>query len=123
MPIRNIKSNAAEPGKGAKNGDALGTRVAKSSPMRSLTLAALRPFAALVALLAMGACGRNEHSRHVTVASATAVPSDVIFYPHVLYGGDAAYLVDGKWYRPGVNGWLVFTAEPLELELVRRALE
>ena len=50
-------------------------------------------------------------------------PSDVLFYPHVLYGGDDAYLVDGKWYRPGVSGWVVFTREPLELELLRQTLE
>ena len=47
----------------------------------------------------------------------------MLFYPHVIYGGDAAYLVEGRWYRPGADGWVVYTEEPLELEIVRHALE
>jgi hypothetical protein len=49
------------------------------------------------------------------------VPPDIAFYPHVYYGGDA-YLVEGKWFRPGADGWVMFTDEPLELELLRRSL-
>ncbi len=51
------------------------------------------------------------------------VPTDVVFYTHVLYGGDDAYLVDGQWFRPAASGWVVFTKEPLELALIRRSLE
>jgi hypothetical protein len=54
---------------------------------------------------------------------ASPVPSDVFFYGHVLYGGDDAFLVEGRWYRPAADGWRVFTEEPLELELLRRALD
>ena len=52
-----------------------------------------------------------------------SVPTDVVFYTHVLYGGDDAYLVDGQWYRPNATGWVVFTKEPLELALLRKSLD
>jgi hypothetical protein len=79
----------------------------------------LAPF---VLALAAG-CSRREASRHVRAEQATDLPRDVLFYPHVIYGGDAAYLVEGRWYRPGADGWVVYTEEPLELEIVRRTLE
>jgi hypothetical protein len=81
---------------------------------------ALAPFALA---LAAYACEKPDSVRHVRAERATDLPRDVLFYPHVLYGGDAAYLAEGKWYRPGVDGWVVFTEEPLELEVLRRALE
>jgi hypothetical protein len=59
----------------------------------------------------------------VALDRASPVPSDVFFYGHVLYGGDDAFLVEGRWYRPAADGWRVFTEEPLELELLRRALD
>jgi hypothetical protein len=59
----------------------------------------------------------------VSAEPVAAVPSDIAFYTHVLYGGESAYLVDGKWYRPGVNGWVVFASEPIELEMIRQSLE
>jgi hypothetical protein len=80
----------------------------------------LAPFALALAVFA---CARREAPRHARAEQATDLPRDVLFYPHVLYGGDAAYLVEGRWYRPGADGWVVFTEEPLELELVRHALE
>ncbi|HEX4447668.1 MAG TPA: hypothetical protein VH044_13055 [Polyangiaceae bacterium] len=49
------------------------------------------------------------------------VPTDVVFYPHVLYGGDDAYLVEGQWFRPGISGWEVFTEEPVELAMIRQS--
>ena len=76
-----------------------------------------------IVVLAVWACARPAPARHVRAERATDLPRDVVFYPHVLYGGDAAYLVDGKWYRPGVDGWVVFTEEPLELETLRHTLE
>ena len=79
--------------------------------------------AVLAAALGVGACHTAAPERHVRADRAEAVPSDIVFYPHVLYGGDAAYLVDDKWYRPDADGWVVFTEEPLELELLRKALE
>jgi hypothetical protein len=90
-------------------------------------LAALVGFAlGLCALpLAATSCedaAAKSHGRAVADRPA-AVPSDIVFYPHVLYGGDVAYLVEGRWYRPAVEGWRVFTEEPLELELLRKALD
>jgi len=81
------------------------------------------PLSAFVALFAATSCVAPEQPRHVSAEHVTDVPPDVVFYPHVLYGADAAYLVDGKWYRPATDGWVTFAEEPLELELVRRALE
>jgi hypothetical protein len=84
---------------------------------------ALAPFAPIAAVaLASLACGRGESPRLVQAQPVQTVPGDVVFYSHVYYGGEDAYLVDGKWYRPGVDGWVVFTSEPLELELVRKSL-
>jgi hypothetical protein len=59
----------------------------------------------------------------VVVEPTPSVPTDVVFYTHVLYGGDDAYLVDGQWFRPAATGWVVFTKEPLELALIRESLE
>jgi hypothetical protein len=77
------------------------------------------------AALALGSlgCGKGEAPRHVRADPATSVPSDIEFYGHVLYGGEDAYLVDGRWYRPAATGWVVFTEEPIELELLRKTLE
>jgi hypothetical protein len=81
------------------------------------------PLAALALPVAMCACHTGAQERRVRADPAGAVPNDIVFYPHVLYGGEAAYLVDDKWYRPDADGWVVFTEEPLELELLRKALE
>lgn len=81
-------------------------------------------FIATIALaLAAYACARHEPIRHARAERATDLPRDVLFYPHVIYGGDAAYLVEGRWYRPGTEGWVVFTEEPVELEMMRHSLE
>jgi hypothetical protein len=83
-------------------------------------------FAALAALalasLATFTCERADSPRLVQAQPVRTVPGDVVFYSHVYYGGEDAYLVEGKWYRPGVDGWVIFTSEPLELELVRKSL-
>ncbi len=71
---------------------------------------------------ALLACG-HQPSAEVVAEPTPSVPSDVVFYGHVLYGGDDAYLVDGHWFRPASTGWVVFTKEPLELALLRRCLE
>jgi hypothetical protein len=83
------------------------------------------------AALVWSVCSRTSLSswrswsdaRDVSTEPTPSVPTDVVFYPHVLYGGDDAYLVEGRWYRPQVNGWAVFTKEPLELAMIRRSLE
>ncbi len=89
----------------------------------ALIRAAAGFFAGSALVLAACGCGQSEAPRHVRIEPATNLPSDVEFYGHVLYGGEAAYLVDGKWYRPGADGWVVFTEEPVELELLRKTLE
>jgi hypothetical protein len=76
----------------------------------------------LVALLLAAACSRSDAPNQVRAQPVTGVPTDIPFYPHVYYGGDDAYLVEGRWYRPGASGWVVFTNEPVELELVRKAV-
>ncbi|MDI3284965.1 hypothetical protein [Polyangium sp. 15x6] len=49
------------------------------------------------------------------VAYANAVPVDVDTYPAVPYRDRLAYLVEGRWYWPTDNGWVVFLEEPPEL--------
>lgn len=53
---------------------------------------------------------------------AQIVPPDIWAYPHVTFGGTYAYLVDGVWYYPTPNGWMVFRQEPVELSRERTRL-
>ena len=76
-----------------------------------------------LAIATLAACSRADAPRLVRAEPVTGVPTDLTFYPHVYYGGDDAYLVEGRWYRPGADGWVVFAGEPLELQLVRLSLE
>jgi hypothetical protein len=78
--------------------------------------------AAVPLALGLSVCSRDS-SADVVAEPTPNVPSDVTFYTHVLYGGDDAYLIDGRWYRPGAGQWVVFTREPLELALIRRSLD
>jgi hypothetical protein len=39
--------------------------------------------------------------------------------PRVLYGGDWARLVEGRWYYPTKAGWVMFVEEPVELQRQR----
>ena len=106
-------------------------RRAASTLARALVAALRSPLAplgllaplALAALAAVAALASREPSSEVVAEPTPSVPSDVVFYAHVLYGGDDAYLVDGRWFRPGAEGWLVFTKEPVELALIRRTVE
>ncbi len=84
----------------------------------ALIALALAAFPVCVPLL-----GCSKQSSDVVVEPTPSVPSDVVFYTHVLYGGDDAYLVDGQWFRPATTGWVVFTKEPLELSLIRQSVE
>ena len=100
----------------SRSGSRSGSSGPRSGPRLGFFVAALA--------IAIGAAGcSREPSSEVVAEPTPSVPSDVVFYTHVLYGGDDAYLVDGHWYRPAATGWVVFTKEPLELALVRRALE
>ena len=78
----------------------------------------------MLAGLAWSVCSRAPaYSSQVVAEPTPRVPSDVLFYAHVLYGGDDAYLVEGHWFRPGASGWEVFTEEPVELAMIRESLE
>ncbi len=95
-----------------------------AKPLGGRLLRAVAPGLVAAALAVAGASGCDDAApRGPVTTEGTAPPSDVLFYPHVIYGGDAAYLVEGRWYRPSAAGWVVFTEEPLELKLLRRALE
>lgn len=54
-----------------------------------------------------------------TLVRAEFVPPEIWAYPHVLFGGVYAYLVDGVWYYPTPQGWMVFRREPVELSRQR----
>jgi hypothetical protein len=76
----------------------------------------------MLAGLAWSVCSRAPaYSSQVVAEPTPKVPTDVVFYPHVLYGGDDAYLVEGQWFRPGISGWEVFTEEPVELAMIRQS--
>lgn len=47
------------------------------------------------------------------------VPEDVRTYPHTYYGGNYAYLVDGRWVYPSNRGWRTYRSEPNELRTYR----
>jgi hypothetical protein len=106
---------------------------ARSAAAAPLLLRSLLRTAAIVAPGALAfattscddvAAKRHSHTLGAVAADrASEVPTDIVFYPHVLFGGDDAYLVEGRWYRPATEGWRVFTSEPLELDLLRRTLD
>lgn len=82
--------------------------------MRSFVLAL-----ASAAALALGA-GCTVQTRPAVVdgyavVGANTVPQDIYAYPHVPYAGREAYLVDGRWYYQGDDGWVVFNEEPAPL--------
>lgn len=98
-------------------------RVAQLAPVAA-HVARVCAAAALLAAASAASLGcSREPSSDVVAEPTPSVPTDVVFYTHVLYGGDDAYLIDGRWFRPAATGWVVFTKEPLELALIRRTLE
>lgn len=50
---------------------------------------------------------------------ADIVPPNIWAYPHVAYGASYVYLVDGRWYYPTPDGWMIFRREPIELSRQR----
>jgi hypothetical protein len=53
------------------------------------------------------------------VVRARLVPVELNTYPRVYYRGAYAYLVDGTWYYPTDEGWVIFETEPPELQRYR----
>jgi hypothetical protein len=98
------------------------SRIGAGSASHLATRTALAAALLAAASAACLGCSR-EPSSDVVAEPTPSVPTDVVFYTHVLYGGDDAYLIDGQWFRPAATGWVVFTKEPLELALIRRTLE
>jgi hypothetical protein len=98
--------------------------MARLTRLFPVTLLSLSLAGAGGAALVVGAfaCDHGEPPRLVRAEAVIGVPMDIAFYPHVYYGGEDAYLVDGRWFRPDADGWVVFTDVPLELELVCKSL-
>ncbi|CAN5682394.1 hypothetical protein BH09MYX1_BH09MYX1_19790 [soil metagenome] len=42
----------------------------------------------------------------------TQPPVSVEAYPYVVYNGQPTYYVEGRWYRRGGSGWVVYNSEP-----------
>jgi hypothetical protein len=56
------------------------------------------------------------------VDRAPRVPADVRRRPSAPFRGSYAYYVDGRWYYPSSQGWVVFREEPRELARWRREI-
>jgi hypothetical protein len=50
-------------------------------------------------------------------------PDDVYAYPHVWYEDRWVYLVNGAWYAPTSQGWVILRDEPRELGRYRSYYE
>ena len=57
------------------------------------------------------------------VTATDSVPVAIDGYPRALYRDRYAYLVDGRWYYPTNNGWVVFLEEPTPLEQYRMRVQ
>jgi hypothetical protein len=53
----------------------------------------------------------------------TEPPYDISSYPRVWYGDRWVYLVDGVWYAPTTQGWVILRDEPRELGRYRQYYE
>lgn len=64
-----------------------------------------------------------------TVAGYAVTPVDDVpiavmeGYPRTLYQGRYAYLIDGQWYYPTNDGWVVFLDVPMPLAEYRARLQ
>jgi hypothetical protein len=83
--------------------------------------------AAIAAALGLGAlgCEATFQPPELTVAYGAAavpvrVPNNIAAYPHVFYDNTWFYLVDGQWYAPSPQGWVMLRQEPQELGRYRR---
>ena len=83
-----------------------------------------RPWRWLTLVISIVAIGASACSASVglrpTVAGYAVTPVGTApvaldGYPRYLYRGHYAYLVDGQWYYPTPDGWVVFQEEPRPL--------
>lgn len=63
-----------------------------------------------------------------TVAGYAVLPVDNVpvaidGYPHILYQDRYAYLVEGQWYYPTSDGWVIFLEEPRTLAQYRSRVQ
>ena len=74
-----------------------------------------------IATLAMGCTtgAYGEVAVEYPAVHAEVVPSNIHYYPRTYYGGRTVYLVDGRWYYPHRNTWVVYRREPVELQRYR----
>ncbi len=57
------------------------------------------------------------------VAPAATMPGVIDNYPRMFYQDRYAYLIDGQWYYPTSDGWVVFLEEPRPLVQYRARLQ
>ncbi len=102
-----------------------------TSPVRrrprclAMMRSALAPLAlAAGASLLMGCLGTVATEGFVVsgypAARAEIVPVEIAAHPRVFFRGTYAYLVDGQWYYPTNQGWVIFEREPPELRRYRQ---
>ncbi len=76
-----------------------------------------------ISILTATGCSASVRVRP-TVAGYAVAPIDTVpvaigGYPRTIYRDQYAYLVDGRWYYPTNDGWVVFLEEPQPLEQYR----
>lgn len=81
----------------------------------------------VVVLFAATGCSASVRMRP-TVSGYAVLPVDQVpvaigGYPHVLYRDRYAYLVEGQWYYPTSDGWVIFLEEPAPLMQYRSRVQ
>lgn len=80
-----------------------------------------------IALFIATGCSASVRMRP-TVAGYAVYPVDNVpaaldAYPHFLYEDRYAYLIDGQWYYPTTDGWVIFLEEPRTLAQYRSRVQ
>jgi hypothetical protein len=89
---------------------------------------ALTSLAGLTALAAAGceatfSPGPLSASWDADVGWYVEPPPDITRRPHIWFEGRWVYLVDGSWYEPTPQGWVILREEPRELGRYRTYYE
>lgn len=81
----------------------------------------------ILAIFAMTACSASVGLRPSVAGYAVApvnnVPGSIQAYPRYYYRDRYAYLVDGQWYYPTNDGWVVFLDVPAPLAQYRAQVQ
>jgi hypothetical protein len=107
------------------------TTTLRSSPVARGKQGIFVALTSLAGLLALSATGCEATftpgpvSATFGAASVWTVepPDNIAVYPHVWYEGRWIYLVDGAWYAPTPQGWIILRDEPPDLGRYRRYYE